>query len=156
MFRDWEKTPFSKEWELVRENIDKDGRYKIKNFGEIDLLAKHRKENKWLVIELKRGKAIDDALGQTLRYMGWVKIHCAHDEGTVEGIIISSTLDQHTEYALFCLPNVDLWTYRYDNDKWEFISLEEQIIEKVENLCNKETADKVKQLLKAKRAEKKQ
>ena len=39
--------------------------------GEIDLLAKHKRKNAWLVIELKRGRTSDIAVGQALRYRGW-------------------------------------------------------------------------------------
>ena len=38
-----------------------------------------------MVVELKKDKASDVAVGQTLRYMGWIKENLASEQGEVEG-----------------------------------------------------------------------
>lgn len=49
------------------------GRQYSADTGKIDILALSKDKNRWLVIELKRGKPRDEAVGQVLRYMGWVE-----------------------------------------------------------------------------------
>ena len=61
-------------------------------------------------MELKRGKSSDRVVGQTLRYMGWVREHLADGPG-VSGIIITHEYDDRVRYAVAELPNVDAWTY---------------------------------------------
>jgi len=57
----WEKTPLGKEWALHEEGGDIEGYgYEFKTaVGRIDLLARHRKHDRWLIIELKRGQTSD-------------------------------------------------------------------------------------------------
>ena len=50
----WERLDLGKEWAL----LEKDGEivgshFRTGEVGEIDLLAKHKSENRWLVIELE-------------------------------------------------------------------------------------------------------
>jgi hypothetical protein len=47
-----------------------------------------------LVVELKRGRATDVVVGQTLRYMGYVIEQIAEPHQTVEGTIIALEDDQ--------------------------------------------------------------
>ena len=95
------------DWELYRT-----GHVDTYEIGIIDLLAKHRKQPKWLVIELKVRKTSDQVLGQLLRYMGWVKERLAAKNESVEGLVIASRPDLQTLYGLTCLPDVRLMEYR--------------------------------------------
>ncbi len=79
--------------------------------GKIDLLAKHLREPRWLVIELKREQSADQTVGQVLRYMGWVKKHLAKPEDKVSGLIITRVTDHALPYALAMVPEIDLQTY---------------------------------------------
>jgi len=56
-------------------------------FGIIDILAKD-KENNIVVIEIKKGKATDNTIGQLLRYLSWAK---QNYDKKIRGIIISNT-----------------------------------------------------------------
>lgn len=85
--------------------------------GEMDLLAKHKTEPRWLVIELKVGRSCDDAVGQILRYMGWVKRERATNEEVVEGLIIAGVPDLPTLYALVYTTNIDYQVYRMKDNK---------------------------------------
>jgi hypothetical protein len=116
----WEHTIFSKDWKLQSSGDMRDGKIYANEAGEIDLLAKHRKDDRWLVIELKKDKSSDQTVGQILRYMGWVKKNCAGQKGKVEGIIISSSADEHIRYALECVPDLKLRLYKIENDKIVF------------------------------------
>ncbi|MGD0399122.1 MAG: hypothetical protein ABSC04_09425 [Syntrophobacteraceae bacterium] len=143
----WDKTPFNEEWELQKTWM-LDGRYKTRDIGEIDLLARHRKERRWLVIELKLDQNSDETIGQILRYMGWVKVNLAAvDNSKVEGVIISRTVDDRIKYAMKCTQDITLKLYQYLNDKLVFKNLSgleldldtlsteqlEQLLEKLKN-----------------------
>ena len=116
----WNKTPFFKEWELQKADILREGHYDTGEIGELDLLAKHRKDQRWLIIELKRDQSSDETVGQILRYMVWVKENLAADNGEVEGIIISETANERIRYALQCIPNITLQVYRFENGQLVF------------------------------------
>lgn len=65
----WENVEAFKGWTLLEQDGEIVGsRYPAENAGEIDLLAKHRRENKWLVVELKRDQTSDATVGQVLRH----------------------------------------------------------------------------------------
>lgn len=79
--------------------------------GRIDLLAQSLEEKEFVVIELKKGMTSDEVVGQTLRYMGWVKSNlCKSDQG-VSGIIISKDADHRLEYALKMVPAIQHMRY---------------------------------------------
>jgi len=73
------------------------GRQFPTEIGNIDLLARD-KNGKYVVIELKRGQADDDTIGQVLRYMGWVHINLARQK-FVSGIILSQDITNKLKYA---------------------------------------------------------
>ena len=79
----------SRDWALLatdREIVD--SHYSAGEAEEIALLAKHRSENRWLVVELKRNQTSDATVGQILLYMTWVCLDLASDGGVVKGLII--------------------------------------------------------------------
>ncbi|MBS0370836.1 MAG: DUF91 domain-containing protein [Proteobacteria bacterium] len=76
--------------------------------GPIDILATGNGD--FYVFELKLGRGPDAALGQILRYMGWVKEHLAGNR-SVFGIIIASDIGQKLRYAATQVPNVKLMEY---------------------------------------------
>lgn len=108
----WEHTELGREWTLHEEDGELVGyKYNTGKIGEIDLLAKHKSKPRWLVIELKRGRTSDQAVGQVLRYRGWVKRHLAQTEETVEGLVISHEVDPKLQYALDGVNGVRALTY---------------------------------------------
>lgn len=66
--------------------------------GRIDILARDASNN-FVVVELKRDKASDAALGQLLRYLGWVRLNLSETD-VVRGFVIGNDIDQHMEYAV--------------------------------------------------------
>jgi restriction system protein len=51
------------------------------------------------VIELKNGRSSDQVIGQTLRYMGWVKDELCKDGQAVKGRIICRDSDLKLSYG---------------------------------------------------------
>jgi len=91
---------------------ENNGRQYPTTIGNIDLLAVDKERKEFVVIELKKGKNSDDVVGQILRYMGWVKENLAANDYRVRGIIIVKEKDKRLEYALKCMPNVELFIYK--------------------------------------------
>lgn len=77
--------------------------------GPIDILAKDRSAN-FVVFELKVSRGPDRAIGQLMRYMGWVRKHMAN--GTdVRGIIVAQTMAEGLKYATLENPKIKLLQY---------------------------------------------
>lgn len=110
----WPRISLFKGWTLYEEDGEEVGFEYFTDIGRIDLLAKHKSDPKWLVIELKRGQSSDETVGQVLRYMGWVEQNLALRNEEVMGAIISRTADERMSYALRNTKNVDLWFYEVE------------------------------------------
>lgn len=113
LFDNWERTDLGGKWNLVEEGGDVKG-YGYERptaVGKIDLLARHKTEPRWLVIELKRAQSSDDTLGQVQRYMGWVKENLATDGEPVEGLIIAQKQSQKLRYALMATQGIEFMRY---------------------------------------------
>ena len=108
----WNQTELGREWALHSEPGDEEAGYEYPTaIGRIDILARHRKEPHWLVVELKRDQTSDQTLGQLLRYKGWVEQHLAKDGDQVHGLIICRQADNALRYALSTVQNVSLRLY---------------------------------------------
>lgn len=77
--------------------------------GPIDILAKDEEGN-FYVFELKCSRGTDPALGQLLRYKGWLMANEAKDK-KVFGIIVAEKIDRKLKYALNAVENVTLLEY---------------------------------------------
>lgn len=139
----WEEIPFGEDWKIYNRSLFSKGKYNTREIGEIDLLAKHKTMPKWLIIELKKDHSSDATVGQTLRYMGWVKENLAEENETVEGLIIAGTADPRIQYALKCLKNVSLKIYQLKNGK---LTLNNPRPIGLEKLTKKEIKELLKQL----------
>jgi len=108
----WDHTSLGAQWALYGDpGADEPGYEYPCAVGSIDLLAKHRTEPAWLVVELKRAQGSDQTVGQLLRYMGWVKQHLAQPGDRVQGLVIAHGSDTKLRYALLAVPGVDLMLY---------------------------------------------
>jgi restriction system protein len=79
--------------------------------GPIDILAIETKTNAYVVIELKKGRPSDQVIGQTLRYMGWVKKNLCAEDQSVKGLVICKDHDPKLSYALEMTKNIDVRYY---------------------------------------------
>jgi RecB family endonuclease NucS len=95
--------------QLYRDENGRGGREYPTTIGLIDILAVDYDGN-FVILELKVGQGPDRALGQVLRYMGWVKQELAGDKN-VSGIIVANTVDQRLIYAATVTPNIKLFEY---------------------------------------------
>ena len=109
----FQKIDFGAKLELYQDE-DNHGRQYPTSVGNIDLLAIDSDNEKFVVIELKKGRSSDEVVGQILRYMGWVKENLAmndYETYDVRGIIISKEKDDKLEYALKMLSNINIFLY---------------------------------------------
>jgi len=126
LYNNWDKTPFAEEWELVRTGSSA-GKLNTDEIGELDMLAKNKSGNKWLVIELKKGPGSDKTIGQILRYMGWVKEKKAGEKDSVEGLIICGEYHLAMDYALMCSPLIKAKIYRYNEGELKFLDFDKNV-----------------------------
>ncbi len=97
----WEQTELAHEWAIYSEDNNEMTGYEYPTgIGRIDILARHKSNGSWLVIELKRNRAADKVIGQLFRYMGWVREHLAANNEPVYGLIIASEIDNKLKYAI--------------------------------------------------------
>lgn len=78
--------------------------------GPIDILAVDDGGN-FVVFELKVSRGVDRALGQILRYMGWVKQNLAGDK-MVKGVIVAQDVSQTLKYAVSMVQHVSVFEYK--------------------------------------------
>jgi hypothetical protein len=80
------------------------------NSGDIDILAQDE-AGALVVIELKRGLAKRDAIGQITGYMG--DLLAEEDNQKVRGILIAADFDKSCQSARLAVPNLQLKRYRF-------------------------------------------
>lgn len=111
----WRSTPLGADWDI--DFGDAEPNQYPTAVGKIDILAKHKREPRYLVIELKRGQSSDQTIGQLLRYVGWAQKHLATNGHSVEGLIIAHQADHKLAYALHAvapLDNIGMMAYSID------------------------------------------
>jgi hypothetical protein len=97
--------------ELYEEDPESSGSQYQTSVGKIDFLTRDKEKGDFVVIELKCGKATDNALSQVLRYMGWVKENLAKEKN-VRGLILAEGMDDKLKFAIKFVPNVKVLTYK--------------------------------------------
>jgi hypothetical protein len=76
--------------------------------GPIDILAIDEADN-YVVFELKLNRGSDSAVGQILRYMGWVQHKLAKSK--VKGVIVARKMSEKMKYAVSLTPDITLFEY---------------------------------------------
>ena len=85
---------------------------KCGDIGYLDILARDKATDGFVVIELKRDEGDDEVFGQVCRYMGWVGENLIQMDGVpVCGIIIAAEITPKLEAAAKTNPNVRLVEY---------------------------------------------
>lgn len=85
--------------------------FQTDEIGRIDILAIDPTSDSFVVIELKKGRPSDQVVGQTLRYMGWVKKNLCKEGQGVRGLVICRDRDPKLSYALEMTPSIDVRYY---------------------------------------------
>lgn len=115
MFDNWDLLDLASDWDIYSREGEPEAGYEFRTpIGRIDLLARHKRDPRWLIIELKREKSSDAVVGQVLRYMGWVKRHLVEDGETVEGLVVATEGDPQLHYALEVVPSVSFKSYEVE------------------------------------------
>lgn len=115
LIENWDRTPLAKWWTILKTPDDPEaGNQFPTDIGRIDILAVHREQPRFLVVELKRNQSTDQTVGQALRYVGWVKKHLAKEGQSVEALIIAHKAEKDVHYALSTLPNVRMMIYEVE------------------------------------------
>lgn len=94
---------------LYIDEYGRDGKEYLTEVGLIDILATDEHGN-FVVFELKLSRGPDKALGQLLRYMGWVKQHKSNGK-KVSGIIVANKMDTKIKYAVTMTNDITLYEY---------------------------------------------
>jgi len=83
----------------------------IANIGRIDLLVEDVETQDLIVIELKRNKTDDEVVGQTLRYVGWVRENLAKPGQNVRGIICVHKATEKLRLAASTVSEIQVFAY---------------------------------------------
>ena len=79
--------------------------YRTPDAGIIDLLARSE-AGEYVVIELKRSRASDEAFGQLFRYIGWVRLNF-EPSSPVRGYIVGRVIEDKLMYAFLAHDSLD-------------------------------------------------
>lgn len=109
LVHNWNNTELGKKYDLIIEEGELLSQQYKTDIGPIDILAKDKSINGYVVIELKRNQTSDDTVEQVARYIGWVRRHLKADN--VKGVIIAGQYDQKLDYALEAIENVEVFIY---------------------------------------------
>jgi len=107
----WAQTELGRDYDIYEEDGEKAQQYET-DTGPLDILAVSKDGKRLLVVELKKGRASDAVVGQTLRYMSYVQEELAEEGQTVHGAIIALEDDARIRRALSMTPNITFYRYR--------------------------------------------
>ena len=113
IYQNWDNINWDARLQLYKAD-DQNGRQFPAGTWSIDFLALDKDSNDLVVIELKRGKTSDSTVGQTLRYINWVRENIAEKGQKVRGIIIAKGVDEALNYAVKSLDYIEVKTYKVD------------------------------------------
>ena len=113
LYQNWGKINWGSNLSLYSTD-EQNGRQFPAGPWSIDFLAIDEDNNDIVVIELKRGKTSDAAVGQILRYTSWVKENIANALQNVRGIIVAKEIDDALKYAVNDLSHIEIKKYNVD------------------------------------------
>jgi len=111
LVENWPQTELGKEYDIYENDGEKGQQYQT-DTGPLDILAISKDKKRLLVVELKKGRASDAVVGQTLRYMGYVQDVLAEADQAVQGCIIALEDDQRIRRALAMVPSIQFYRYQ--------------------------------------------
>ena len=111
LVKNWPHTELGKDYDIYEEDGEKAQQYQT-DTGPLDILAISKDKKRLLVVELKKGRASDAVVGQTLRYMSYVQQELAEEGQTVQGVIIAHEDDQKIRRALTMTPGIVFYRYQ--------------------------------------------
>lgn len=112
LVQNWRQTELGKKYDIYNEDGELVGQQYPSDTGPIDILAVSKDKKTLLVVELKKGRASDNVVGQIQRYMGYVKDELAESDQEVKGIIIALEDDNRIKRALSVANNIEFYRYQ--------------------------------------------
>lgn len=112
LVQNWKQTELSKHYNIFEEEGEPVGQQYPTDTGKIDILAISKDKKELLVVELKKGRASDNVVGQIQRYMGYVLEELAEEGQTVKGVIIALDDDINIRRALKVTNNIEFYRYQ--------------------------------------------
>lgn len=112
LVQNWKQTLLGKDYDIYQEEGELVGQQFPTDTGAIDVLAISKDKKTLLVVELKKGRASDNVIGQIQRYMGYVKEELAETNQKVRGVIIAMEDDIRIKRALSVVNNIDFYKYQ--------------------------------------------
>lgn len=112
LVQNWKQTELGKHYDIFSEGDELNGQQYQTDTGPIDILAVSKDKKELLVVELKKGRASDNVVGQIQRYMGYVLEELATEGQIVKGIIIALDDDVRIRRALKVANNIDFYRYQ--------------------------------------------
>lgn len=113
LLSNWDAIDWGRELALWESDDDIGHQYRTP-VGRLDFLCRDLRSGALVVVELKRGHPTDRVVGQTARYMGWVRAQMADAGQSVEGIIVAHEQDERLAYAVSTVPDLSVLTYEVD------------------------------------------
>jgi restriction system protein len=111
-YRDWKQTALGKNYDIYETAGEIIGQQYPTDTGPIDILAISKDKKELLVVELKKGRASDNVVGQIQRYMGYVLEELAEENQIVKGVILALEDDIRIRRALAVAPNIEFYRYQ--------------------------------------------
>ncbi len=112
LVQNWKQTELSKLYDIYEEDGELVGKQYQTDTGPLDILAISKDKKTLVVVELKKGRASDNVVGQIQRYMGYVKEELAEENQNVKGIIIAQEDDLRIKRALSVTTNIEFYRYQ--------------------------------------------
>jgi restriction system protein len=112
LVRNWSQTELGSKYDIYQEDGVILGQQYPSDTGPIDILAVSKDKKTLLVVELKKGRASDNVVGQIQRYMGYVNEELAEANQEVKGIIIALEDDLRIRRALSVTNNIEFYRYQ--------------------------------------------
>jgi len=109
--KNWSNTLLGKKYDIFEEDGECIGQQYQIDTGRIDILAISKDKREFLVVELKKGRASDNVVGQIMRYMGFIKTEIAEENQEVRGAIIALEDDTKIKSALKIIDKIDFYRY---------------------------------------------
>lgn len=111
LVKNWPHTELGKDYDIYEEDGVKAQQYQT-DTGPLDILAISKDKKRLLVVELKKGRACDAVVGQTLRYMSFVQDELAEKGQVVLGVIIAHEDDPRIRRALAMTSKIAFYRYQ--------------------------------------------
>lgn len=112
LIENWAQCPLGKKFDIYEDENGSGREYQTDDKGRIDILAISKDKKTLLVVELKKGRASDVVVGQTMRYIGYVQEMLAENGQQVRGAIIALEDDIKLRRALIPVASlIDFYLY---------------------------------------------